>query len=182
MHKKTLAIVGGATAAAVAAAGVALARADISVSGDADAPVAAPAPAAAQGPSEAAERIQKLNRQESMPIEPPVRELPESQKSPDAAKAYAKRFMKAEYGWGADQYQALVALWTRESDWVYTATNPTSGAYGIPQSLPAEKMAAHGKDWRTNPRPQIRWGLEYIALTYGTPAGAWGFFQANNWY
>ncbi len=108
--------------------------------------------------------------------------LPASAKTPAAAKAYAKRFMSKEYGWGPDQQRALVALWTRESDWDYRATNPSSGAYGIPQSLPGNKMAAAGKDWRSNPRPQIRWGLDYIKQTYGTPVGAWGFFQANNWY
>jgi hypothetical protein len=47
-------------------------------------------------------------------------------------------------------------VWTRESGWNPYATNPLSGAYGIPQSLPAAKMASAGPDWQTNPATQIR--------------------------
>jgi len=89
--------------------------------------------------------------------------------------------MLAEYGW-SDQYSCLDSLYVSESDWNPTATNPTSGAYGIPQSLPAEKMASAGPDWRTNPSTQLEWGLDYIRLSYGTPCSAWAFKQANNWY
>ncbi|MGI8887650.1 MAG: hypothetical protein ACR2GB_01560 [Nocardioidaceae bacterium] len=60
--------------------------------------------------------------------------------------------------------------------------NSSSGAYGIPQSLPPAKMARAGADWRTNPATQIEWGLKYIDLSYGTPCGAWSFKQANNFY
>ena len=67
------------------------------------------------------------------------------------------------------QTTCLDWLWTRESNFETGATNPRSGAYGIPQSLPAAKMAAAGADWQTNPATQIRWGLGYIAATYGTP-------------
>ena len=100
------------------------------------------------------------------------------------AKWFARQEMvKAKYGWGSDdQWAALENLWTRESGWNYRAENPSSGAYGIPQSLPGSKMAAAGKDWRTNPETQIRWGLDYIKARYGGPKRAWAFFQANNWY
>ena len=86
------------------------------------------------------------------------------------------------YGWGSDQFGCLDSLWVRESNWRHTATNPTSGAYGIPQSLPAAKMASHGSDWQTNPVTQISWGLEYIRQVYGTPCGAWGHSEAVGWY
>ena len=100
------------------------------------------------------------------------------------AKWFARQEMaKTKYGWGSDeQWQALENLWTRESGWNYKAENSSSGAYGIPQSLPGSKMAAAGKDWRTNPETQIRWGLDYIKARYGGPKRAWVFFQANNWY
>jgi len=100
------------------------------------------------------------------------------------AKWFARQEMsKPKYGWGSDeQWAALENLWTRESGWNYRAENPSSGAYGIPQSLPGSKMAAAGKDWRTNPETQIRWGLDYIKARYGGPKRAWAFFQANNWY
>ena len=90
--------------------------------------------------------------------------------------------MLSEYGWGQDQYPCLDDLWIGESQWEVDATNPTSGAYGIPQSLPAEKMASAGDDWETNPATQIEWGLGYIADRYGSPCAANDFKQGNNWY
>ncbi|WP_307682380.1 aggregation-promoting factor C-terminal-like domain-containing protein [Trueperella bonasi] len=90
--------------------------------------------------------------------------------------------MLASYGWGMDQWSCLDALWQRESNWNHTAMNPSSGAYGIPQSLPGSKMASAGADWQTNPATQIRWGLGYIQGRYGSPCGAWGHSQARGWY
>lgn len=75
-----------------------------------------------------------------------------------------------------------VALWDQESGWRWDATNPTSGAYGIPQALPASKMASAGADWRTNPATQIKWGIEYIAGRYGNPSVAEAHERVNNWY
>ncbi len=92
------------------------------------------------------------------------------------------RAMAAERGWTGEQFQCLDSLWTKESDWTPTADNPTSDAYGIPQSLPGEKMAEAGDDWATNPITQISWGLTYIRDVYGTPCGAWAHSQATDWY
>jgi len=92
------------------------------------------------------------------------------------------RAMVAARGWGSGQFSCLESLWERESGWNYRASNPSSGAYGIPQALPGGKMASAGSDWRTNPATQIRWGLSYIAERYGTPCGAWGHSQASGWY
>jgi resuscitation-promoting factor RpfB len=102
-----------------------------------------------------------------------------------AAAADAKeiaRGLVAARGWDSSQFQCLDRLWTKESNWNPSAANPSSGAYGIPQSLPASKMASAGADWRTNPATQITWGLNYIAASYGTPCGAWGHSQARGWY
>jgi len=90
--------------------------------------------------------------------------------------------MAADRGWGGSQFQCLDRLWTKESGWKWHADNPTSSAYGIPQSLPGEKMASHGDDWATNPATQIAWGLDYIADVYGSPCSAWAHSQAVNWY
>lgn len=94
----------------------------------------------------------------------------------------AARAMAAARGWGGSQFSCLESLWTKESGWKHTADNPSSSAYGIPQALPGSKMASAGSDWRTNPVTQIRWGLGYIAGSYGTPCSAWRHSQANNWY
>ncbi len=90
--------------------------------------------------------------------------------------------MMLEFGFAAEQWGYLDALWQRESGWNHLAENPSSGAYGIPQSLPGEKMAVIGPDWRTNPETQISWGLAYIAARYGTPQKAWAHSERHRWY
>jgi hypothetical protein len=80
------------------------------------------------------------------------------------------------------QWTCLLDLWDRESGWLYDAENPTSGAYGIPQALPGDKMASAGADWQTDPATQIKWGLGYISQVYGTPCNAYDFDVANGGY
>ncbi len=92
------------------------------------------------------------------------------------------RALLPEFGFGAEQFDCLDALWAKESGWSHTAANPSSGAYGIPQALPGSKMASAGADWATNPATQIRWGLGYIQSRYGTPCGAWGHSESSGWY
>ncbi len=101
--------------------------------------------------------------------------------NPTEAQAIGKEMMLAA-GFGEDQWGCLYNLWMRESGWRTTAGNVSSGAYGIPQSLPASKMATFGDDYLTNPRTQIAWGLSYIKGRYGTPCGGWSAFQAKGWY
>jgi len=100
---------------------------------------------------------------------------------PDSAQAIALGII-ASHGWGADQYNCLVSLWNRESRWNVYAHNTGSGAYGIPQALPGEKMASAGADWQTNPTTQIIWGLGYIEGRYGSPCGAWAHSEDRGWY
>jgi hypothetical protein len=105
--------------------------------------------------------------------------------SGDAALSVNQRLgkeMAAERGWICGQWRCLKALWVRESGWRVHATNPSSGAYGIPQSLPAVKMAAAGGNWRTSAKTQIRWGLTYIGSRYGTPCRAWAHETSAGWY
>lgn len=103
--------------------------------------------------------------------------------SPGEARA-AARSMMGGWGFGDDQWGCLDSLWTGESDWQWWARNPSSGAYGIPQSLPASKMATAGGDWLTSATTQISWGLSYIQGRYGTPCGAWSAWLARSphWY
>jgi hypothetical protein len=90
--------------------------------------------------------------------------------------------MLGSFGWGQDQFGCLVSLWNAESGWNVSASNPSSGAYGIPQALPGSKMASAGPDWQTNAATQIRWGLGYVQGLYGSPCGAWGHEQSTGWY
>lgn len=82
----------------------------------------------------------------------------------------------------SDQFQCFSNIVNHESSWNYRATNAGSGAYGLVQALPGSKMASAGADWQTNPATQIKWGLNYMDSRYGSPCGAWSFWQANNWY
>lgn len=81
-----------------------------------------------------------------------------------------------------DQFQCFSNIVDHESSWNYRAQNPSSGAYGLVQALPGSKMSSAGADWQTNPATQIKWGLNYMNDRYGSPCGAWSFWQANHWY
>lgn len=110
------------------------------------------------------------------------------------------RQMLPKYGWGPGQWSPLVKLWTRESNWRTTATNPQSGAFGIAQALGHGTVGTAAPDGENmyggygltdaqnrqanagNATQQIHWGLNYIKATYGTPQAAWAFELANNGY
>ncbi|GAA2475662.1 MULTISPECIES: aggregation-promoting factor C-terminal-like domain-containing protein [Actinomycetes] len=82
----------------------------------------------------------------------------------------------------AAQFNAFSQIVQHESGWNPSATNASSGAYGLVQALPGSKMASAGADWKTNPATQIKWGLDYMNSRYGSPAKAWSFWQTNHWY
>jgi hypothetical protein len=84
------------------------------------------------------------------------------------------------YGFSSDQFSCLDSLYMSESGWRVDADNPTSSAYGIPQAL--TQLHDLPADYMTSAESQIRWGLEYIQDTYGTPCSAWSFKQGNGWY
>ena len=90
--------------------------------------------------------------------------------------------MLGSFGWSSGEFGCLQSLWNAESGWNPSATNPISGAYGIPQALPGSKMASAGADWQTNPATQIKWGLGYIKQVYGSPCAAWSHEQSTGWY
>ena len=97
------------------------------------------------------------------------------------AQAYAAG-AAAQRGWTGNDWDCLVKLWNRESRWLWYAENASSGAYGIPQSLPADKMAAFGANYRDDAAVQIDWGLWYIAQAYGSPSKAWQHSEQVGWY
>jgi hypothetical protein len=106
--------------------------------------------------------------------------LAKSNPSSGQNKTYGKRMNELK-GWGRC-WSSLETLWEHESGWNERAENPSSGAFGIPQSLPGSKMSSAGSDWRTSSPTQIAWGLGYIKARYKNPCGAWSFWQSHNWY
>ncbi len=100
----------------------------------------------------------------------------------------ARQWLKAKMS--AHQFHCLHHLWDNESSWRVKALNRSSGAYGIPQSLPGWKMRKAeeprwGKrwdDWRTDALVQVRWGRWYVRGRYGTPCNALRFQDQWGWY
>jgi hypothetical protein len=90
--------------------------------------------------------------------------------------------MLASFGWASSQFSCLDPLWEHESGWSVSAANSGSGAFGIPQALPGSRMASAGPDWQTSATTQIKWGLQYIKGTYGSPCAAWAHEEATGWY
>jgi hypothetical protein len=89
------------------------------------------------------------------------------------AKDVAKIKVMAQFN-SVKEWKALDELWYIESRWDYTADNPRSTAYGIPQLL---KM-----DPKTPLIKQIDLGLKYIKHRYGTPTKALKFHKKHGWY
>lgn len=95
---------------------------------------------------------------------------------------YAQLYIKRAYGWDTYNWKCLDRLWQLESGWNELAKNRRSGAYGIPQALPGNKMATMGKNWKKNPEVQIKWGSSYIKSRYKSPCKALAFMERRGWY
>lgn len=95
-------------------------------------------------------------------------------------QAYAKALL-GKYGW-SNQWSSFNALEMSEAGWNVRAINPSSGAYGLAQALPASKYSSAGKDWKSSGETQLRWMMDYIQERYKSPDAAWSFHQKNNWY
>jgi hypothetical protein len=100
----------------------------------------------------------------------------------DADPRTIARALLPRFGFSADEFSCLDALYVSESNWDPHADNPTSSAYGIPQALTGGTHDNLPEDYMTNPVSQIEWGLEYIKSSYGSPCAAWDFKQGHNWY
>ena len=129
--------------------------------------------AAQQQQQQAAQQQQQQAAQQQAPSAP----------APDPGTAQSIGYnMLPSFGFSqSTQWGCLLNLWNRESGWVYDAEN-ASGAYGIPQALPGSKMASAGADWQTNPATQLKWALQYMNQTYGSPNAAWAFWQTHSAY
>jgi len=95
---------------------------------------------------------------------------------------YTSTYARTAMGWSQREVKCLTKLWAGESNFRTMARNRHSGAYGIPQALPGRKMRFEGKDWKTNPDTQIRWGVKYVKVKYATPCKALKVKRARGWY
>jgi hypothetical protein len=138
--------------------------------------------AAVAAADQAAQEQALQQQQQQQQQQQPSQAAPPAAPVPSGSAQQIAMGMLGSYGWSSGQFSCLNSLWNQESGWNVYATNPTSGAYGIPQALPGDKMASAGPDWQTNAATQIRWGLSYIQSLYGSPCGAWAHEEADGWY
>jgi hypothetical protein len=87
------------------------------------------------------------------------------------------------------EWLCLDELLERETSWrnrnkPWLAVNRSSGAYGLPQALPAKKMRVAGSDYRTNPKTQINWLMDfYLPERYENSAcKALAHHDRKGWY
>jgi hypothetical protein len=165
-----------AAKAAVAKAAAQKAAAAKAAAAKAAAAKAAAAKAAAQQQAAA----QQATQQQAAPQQTTVQQPAAS--APSGSPQQIAEQMLSQFGWSSGQFSCLQPLWALESGWNVYASNPSSGAYGIPQALPGSKMASAGPDWQSDAATQIRWGLTYIQGTYGSPCAAWSHEEADGWY
>jgi tape measure domain-containing protein len=95
-------------------------------------------------------------------------------------KSMAQQLLRL-HGWEA-QFPSLNYIINHESGWNVRARNPSSGAYGLGQALPASKMRPFGADYLTSANTQLRWLMSYIGSRYGNPNNAAAFWRAHHWY
>ena len=165
-----------------------VATADFAIRGDQARVLAAQEAAARQAAARraaAAAARQRAAEQQAAQQQQPQSQPSQAAPAPVTPSGAAQQIalgMLGSFGWSSSQFSCLVSLWNQESGWNVTASNPSSGAYGIPQALPGSKMASAGPDWQTDAATQIRWGLGYIKADYGSPCGAWAHEEADGWY
>ncbi len=173
-------LLGGAAAAQIPAAAQVLSAAPV-VAAPATLSVAAPATLSVAAPAKLSIAVPAPIAVTSIartPIAPTLIALPAIAGTP-RQMAYA---VAVRAGLSAQQWSCLSQLWQQESKFETTVRNDRSGAYGIPQALPASRMASAGADWRTNPVTQVKWGLSYISARYGTACAAWSHWERDRWY
>ena len=94
----------------------------------------------------------------------------------------AQQILMNKFSYGDDQFACFSWIISRESNWNVHAQNASSGAYGLPQSLPGSKMASVAPDWRDNPATQIIWGVQYMKSRYGSPCDAKSHWESAGNY
>lgn len=89
---------------------------------------------------------------------------------------------QGDSGWEWEDWEALVELWDRESNWRTRAANPNSTARGIPQAMMSLNPDIATNEWISDPQAQIDWGMDYITKRYGSPRKALEHHDEKGWY
>ena len=90
----------------------------------------------------------------------------------------SKEDWMSQAGIPQSDWAAVDYIVTRESGWNPNATEPVTGAHGLPQALPYSKT---GCDW-DDPICQLRWANEYAVERYGGWWAAQAYWAVHlNW-
>jgi hypothetical protein len=93
------------------------------------------------------------------------------------AQEYARKVL------GPVQYGCLFWIINGESQWdPYQWNVKGSGAYGLGQAKPPDKMAEAGSDYMENPVTQVKWVIQYVNHRYGSACGAYQFRAQKGWF
>lgn len=90
-------------------------------------------------------------------------------------------FEKVLLNWGSEQWYFFEDLIERESQWINTAQNPNSTAYGIGQFLNSTWETV-GCEKTDDAEIQIDCTIRYVKKRYSTPEKAIDFHNKNNFY
>lgn len=90
----------------------------------------------------------------------------------------------ARRGWTGQKWSDASWIIGKESSWNPTATNPSSGAFGLFQFNPSSgTLQQYLPDRSPNPAKQARAGVRYIEDRYqANPSVARAFWERNGWY
>jgi hypothetical protein len=106
--------------------------------------------------------------------------------TPTSNQRLAREFIRERHGWRHSEFQALKAMWWKESNWRHTVVNnhPNGPWYGLGQ-VNGGFIASRGytiKQYMRSPLAQIEVGAAYIKERYGSPSRAWTFWKSRGWY
>ena len=73
-------------------------------------------------------------------------------------------------------------IYMKESTNRLYAVNPISGACGLGQAYPCEKLSNVCPNWRTDYACQDAYFTRYVKSRYGGWMGAYNFWLSHNWY
>lgn len=86
--------------------------------------------------------------------------------------------LMAQAGINPKDYGAVEYIIAHESGWNVNATEPTSGAHGLPQALPYSKTGCGWSDGVC----QLKWANQYAVSRYGGWWEAYAHWTTYNWW
>lgn len=85
--------------------------------------------------------------------------------------------------WGEEHWISTYNIISHESGFNPNSWNKKNTACGLFQAKPCKKTIKNGyKDYYTNWKTQVIWGLDYISYKYKNPNNAWKYWQKHHSY